>query len=128
MGDSKEQQYDLGDAGADGAGDSPGGERGVLACDDGELGDDRLAVEGKLAERLRVQAHDRGGARLPAARFLAQPRAEPFHHVGRHGGRRCPSHRSRRGESRVSAGCLGIGYAGTARGRRRRHVGAERTD
>lgn len=101
----------------------------MLARDDGELGDDRLAVEGELAERLRVHAHDRGGARLAAARFLAQPRAEPLHHVAPHGGRRGPRHREGQGwggGSRVSARCLGFGGAATARGRRR-HVAAEQT-
>lgn len=55
---------DLGDAGADGVGDAPGGERRVLARDDGELGDDGLAVEGEPGEDLPVHAHHVHHARL----------------------------------------------------------------
>lgn len=66
----------------------------MLARDDGEVGDDRLAVEGELAERLGVHAHDRGGARLAAARLLAQPRAAALRHGAPRGpGRRGPRHR-----------------------------------
>lgn len=90
----------------------------MLARDDGELGDDGLAVEGELAERLRVDAHDGGGGRLAAARLLPQPRAEPVQHVARGRGRRGPRH-----GSRVSGGPPG----GVARvwGRRDGERGAE---
>lgn len=74
----------------------------MLARDDSELGDDRLAVEGELPERVGVGAHHRGGARLAApAHLLAQPRAEPLQELPRRRGRpRGPRHRAGEG-SRV---------------------------
>jgi hypothetical protein len=46
----------------DGVGDAHGGEPSVLASDDGELGDDGLAVESELMEHLGIHVHQRSGS------------------------------------------------------------------
>jgi hypothetical protein len=122
----EQRRNDLGDPGADDFGDAPGSERGVLVGDDGELGDDRLGVEGELAERLVVHAHHRGGARLATpAQLLAQPRAEPLEELPRRRGRRrSPRHWAGGEDLGFGPAALGFERVATS-GRRHVDVGKE---
>lgn len=140
------ESSNLRDAGADGVGDPPRGEGRVLPGDDGELGDDGLAVERELREHLHVHPHHRRRRHLPASPLLLllllpQPRPEPLHHVPhparprnrrrrRHVGRRrshLPAY-SRRSRRRWGTRRAGLGFGGAATRRRRRHMrrGGER--